>query len=77
MFEIKCVMTRSMTDQSAQIIVTTSWMLPYPPNVLRQKQLEDPDIAPIIKWKERKRGHLGWKYQLPVWLLGFTGSIGK
>ena len=50
MFEIKRVMTR----QSAQIKVTTSWTLPYPPNVLRQKQLEDPDIAPIIKWKEKE-----------------------
>ena len=28
-------------------------MLPYPPSVIRQKQLEDHDIAPIIKWKER------------------------
>ena len=52
MFEIKRVMTRSMTRQSAQIKVTTSWMLPYPPNVLRQKQLEDPDIAPIIKYMQ-------------------------
>ena len=48
-----------MTCQSAQIKVTTSWTLPYPPNVLRQKQLEDPDIAPIIKWKEKEERPFG------------------
>ena len=59
MFEIKRVMTQSMTHQSAQIKVTTSWTLPYPPNVLRQKQLEDPDITPIIKWKEKEERPFG------------------
>ena len=38
---------------------TGGWKLIYNPVVLRRKQLEDPDIAPILKWKDSGRRPFG------------------
>ena len=38
---------------------TGGWNLIYNPVVLRRKQLVDPDIAPILKWKESGRRPFG------------------
>ena len=38
---------------------TGGWNLIYNPVVLRRKQLADPDIAPVLKWKESGRRPFG------------------
>ena len=36
-----------------------SWALPYSMQDLRKKQMEDPDMSPVLKWLG-KRGKASW-----------------
>ena len=51
------------------------WSLPYSMGDLKKKQLEDPDIGPILKWLESGQDQLDWELQLLVQQYGIIGSF--